>query len=172
MSSFKTIIPRYCFTLDSFATAKNRICVKYFSAAYELEAVGTNFFRQTIDADEFCWVFPHPRLMSACIGHLNDQGAKGVLLLICIPSHVAFARVFAGGQTARFVKTYKELFPTWQGLEEVASTFFKGKAMQRVLTGEFDFSMEGALDMVKTWFLFTVFLRLNFLPVIRFIEGK
>ena len=118
---------------------------RYYSAAYELEALGVNFFRQTIAKEEFCWVFPHPRLMSKVLDHLNDQGARGVLLLICIPSLVAFSRVFAAGKTARFVKAYEEVFPTWQGPEEVASCFFKGRARQRVYLIQFDF------DLVNPW---------------------
>ena len=96
-----------------------------------------NFFRQTIAKEEFCWVFPHPRLMSRMLDHLNDQGARGVLLLICLPSLVAFSRVFAAGKTARFVKAY----------EEVASSFFKGRARQRVYLVQFDFSIEDALQL-------------------------
>ena len=106
-----------------------------------------NFFRQTIAKEEFCWMFPHPRIMSNVLNHLDDQGARGVLLLICVPSLVAFSRVLSAGNTARFVKAYEEVFPTWQGPEEVASTFFKGKARQRVYLVQFDFSMDNAFDM-------------------------
>ena len=35
---------RYHFLLDGFATHLNRMCKHYFSAAFELEAVDTNFF--------------------------------------------------------------------------------------------------------------------------------
>ena len=99
-----------------------------------MEAVGTNFFRQTIAREEFCWVFPHPRLLNNVLNHLDDQSARGVLLLICVPSLLAYFRVFAACKTARFVEAYKEVFPTWQGPEEVASTFFKGKARQRIFS--------------------------------------
>ena len=60
---------------------------------------------------------------------------------------MAFSRVFATGKTARFVKAYEEVFPTWQGPEEVASSFFKGRARQRVYLVQFDFSMEDAFEM-------------------------
>ena len=120
----------------------------YFSSAYKLEAAGTNFFRQTIAREKFCWVFPHPRLLNNVLDHLDDQSARGVLLLICIPSLLAFSRVFAAGKTARFVTACEEVFPTWQGPEEVASTFFKGKARQRVYLVQFDFSVEDAFKMV------------------------
>ena len=129
------------------ATRQNRICERYFSTAYELEASGTNFFRQSIDRNEFCWVSPHPGLLSDVLGHLDDQNARGVLLLICIPSLLAFSRVFATGKTARFVKACKEVFPTWQGPEEVASTFSKGKARQRVYLVQCDFSVEDVFEM-------------------------
>ena len=85
-------------------------------------------------------MFPHPRLLNDVLIHLEDQSARGVLLLICVPSLLAFSRVFAAGMTARFVEAYEEVFPTWQGPEEVASTYFKGKARQRVYLVQFDFS--------------------------------
>ena len=145
--SSDTIYLRFPLTLDCLATRHNRICERYFSPAYELEAVGTNFFRQTIAREEFCWVFPHPRLLNNVLNHLDDQSARGVLLLICVPSLLAYFRVFAAGKTARFVEAYEEVFPTWQGPEEVASTFFKGKARQRVFLVQFDFSKDNAFDM-------------------------
>ena len=109
--------------------------------------MGVNFFRQTIAREEFCLVFPDPRLLNNVLNHLDDQGARGVLLLICVPSLIAYSRVFAAGKTARFVEAYEEVFPTWQGPEEVASTFFKGKARQRVFLVQFDFSKDNALEM-------------------------
>ena len=86
------------------ATRQNRICEKYFSAAYELKAAGTNFFRQSIDRNEFWWGFPHPCFLSDVLGHLDEQNGRGAVLLICIPSLLAFSSVFAAGKTARFVK--------------------------------------------------------------------
>ena len=69
----------------------------------------------------------------------------------------------------RFVKACNKVFPTWQGLDEVASTFSKGKARKKVYQIEFDFSMVGAIDMV--WigmFEFSIF-KIQFLSfVIRF----
>ena len=138
---------RFTFTLDCLATRQNRIVPRYYAAAFELEALGTDFFKQCISKEEYCWVFPHPRLMSKVLDHLSDQGARGILLLICLPSLVALSRVFAAGKTARFVKAYEEVFLTWKGPEEVASTFFKGKATQRVFLVQFDFSKDNALDM-------------------------
>ena len=99
--------------------------------------MGVNFFRQTIAKEEFCWVFPHPRLMSKVLDHLDDQGARGVLLLICVPSLVAYSRVFAAGKTARFVKAY----------EKVAGSFIIGRARQRVYLVQFDFNIVDAFDM-------------------------
>ena len=146
MGSFLTLfLPRYDFTLDCFATRLNRVCERYFSAAFELEAAGTNFFRQEISSDDFVWCFPHPRHASAMIGHLNDQKARGVFLLVCIPSQVAMARVFRAGKTANFVRDITLIKPTWVCGEDVKSTFFKGKARQNVCLVEFDFDVVNAL---------------------------
>ena len=138
---------RFPLTLDCLATRQNRIVPRYFAAAFELEALGIDFFKQYISKEEFCWVFPHPRLMSKVLDHLADQGSRGILLLICLPSSVAFSRVFAAGKTARFVKAYEEVFPTWQGPEEVASSFFKGRARQRVYLIQFDFNLVNPFEM-------------------------
>ena len=89
---------RYPFTIDCFATRDNRMCKRFFSAAWEYECEAVNFFRQQISPEEFCWVFPHPRLTSKTIGHLADCGARGVMLLICLPSMPGFFRVFHGGE--------------------------------------------------------------------------
>ena len=45
MSSSNAIIPRYNFTLVCFASVQNRICARYYSAAFELEAEDKNFVR-------------------------------------------------------------------------------------------------------------------------------
>ena len=147
IKSSNTIYLRFPLTLDCLATRQNRIVPRYFSAAFELEALGIDFFKQHISKEEFCWVFPHPRLMSKVLNHLADQGARGILLLVCLPSSVAFSRVFAAGKTARFVKACEEVFPTWQGPEEVASCFFKGRARQRVYLIQFDFNLVNPFEM-------------------------
>ena len=76
----------------------------YFLAAYELEAEAINFFRQELSREDFLWCFPHRRHASAMIGHLNDFQARGVFLLICLPSQVAMSRVFRADRSARLIK--------------------------------------------------------------------
>ena len=69
-----------------------------------MEAIATNFFRQELSREDFLWCFPHPRHTSAMIRHLNNFQARGIFLLICLPSQVAMSRMFRADKTARFVK--------------------------------------------------------------------
>ena len=79
------------------------------------------------------------------IGHLNEYGARGVFLLVCLPSQVAMSRVFRRGRTARFVQDLTWITPTWRSKEGVESGFFRGPARQCVCLVEFDFDVEDAL---------------------------
>ena len=79
------------------------------------------------------------------IGHLNEYGARGVFLLVCLPSQVAMSRVFRRGRTARFVQDLTWITPTWKSREGVESGFFRGPARQAVCLVEFDFGVENAL---------------------------
>ena len=139
---------RYPFTIDCFATRDTRMCKRFFSAAWEYECEAVNFFRQQISPDEFCWVFPHPRLTAKTIGHLADCGARGVMLLICLPSMPGFFRVFHGGKVARFVKNFFRIFPSWVPPPGVESSFFRGPARQKVFLIEFDLGVINPLDFI------------------------
>ena len=66
------------FTLDLFASYKNRITKKYFSAAFECESAEQNFFKQKISPAEFCLFFPPPRLFWPAFIHLASEKARGV----------------------------------------------------------------------------------------------
>ena len=82
------------------------------------------------------------------IGHLNDFQARGVFLLVCLPSQVAMSRVFRVGRTARFVQDITLINSTWDCGKDVKSGFFRGPARQRVCLVEFDFNVEDALSFV------------------------
>ena len=97
-------------------------------AAFELEVEATNFFCQELSSEEFYWCFPHPRHTSAMIRHLNDFKARGVFLLIYLPSQVAMSRVFRADKTARFVQDITWIKPTWRCGKDVKSSFFRGPA--------------------------------------------
>ena len=79
------------------------------------------------------------------IGHLNEYRARGVFLLVCLPSQVAMSRVFKGGRTTRFVQDITWITHTWMSKECVESGFFRGLAKQRVCSGELVFDVEDAL---------------------------
>ena len=55
-ATFSFIFNLYNFTIDAMASYKTHCCVRYFSASYELEAIGTDFFSQRLSGDEFYWV--------------------------------------------------------------------------------------------------------------------
>ena len=118
-------------------------------AAYELEVVAINFFRQELSRDHFLWCFLHPRHTSAMIGHLNNFQARGVFLLICLPSQVAMSRVFRAYRTARFFKDITWIKPTWKCGKNVKSNFFRGVARQNMCLVEFDFGVERALSFIS-----------------------
>ena len=84
------------------------------------------------------------------IGHLNEFRARGVFLLVCLPSQVAMSRVFRGGRTTRFIQdftwiTHTWITHTWMRKECVESGFFRGLARQRVCLVELVFDVEDAL---------------------------
>ena len=70
-------------TLDLFATFKNRVTEKYFSAAFEIESQGQNFFMQAIGTSEFVWFFPPPRIFWPAFLHLRNERARGVGVFQC-----------------------------------------------------------------------------------------
>ena len=147
MGSFSTLfLFRFSFMLDCFASRLNKQCKRYFSAAYKIEAVATNFSRQELSSDEFYWCFPHPCYTSAMIGHLHEFQARGVFLLVCLPSQVAMSTVFRADKTTRFVQDITWIKPTWRCGKGVKSCFFRGVARQNVCLVEFDFGMENALS--------------------------
>ena len=139
---------RYLLTLDCFASRLNKQCRRYLSVAFEIEAVATNFFCQELSSEEYYWCFPHPHYTSAMIGHLHEFQARGVFLLVCLPSQVAISRVFRVGRTARFVQVITWINPTWDCGKNVESGFFRGPARQRVCLVEFDFDVEDSLSFV------------------------
>ena len=61
-STMSSILETQHFTLDAFATRLNRICLRYFSKAAEVEAVGQDFFSQEWGREEHLWVNLPPHL--------------------------------------------------------------------------------------------------------------
>ena len=139
---------RYQFTLDCFATRDNKMCDRFFSAAWEYECEAVNFCRQQISPEEYCWVFPHPRLTSKTIGRLADCGARAVMLLIYLPSLPGFFPVFSAGKVARIVRRFFRIFPSWESPPGIESSFFRGPARQKVFIVEFNFGVTNPMDFV------------------------
>ena len=74
------ILANFNLMIDLFASLKNRVTPRYFSAAWECESLGQNFFKQRISRQDFCWFFPPPRLFWPAYIHLQNEKAKGVMI--------------------------------------------------------------------------------------------
>ena len=64
------------FTIDLVAAYKNRLADKYYSAPWEAESAGKNFFLQKIDTKDFGWYFLPPRIFWAGLNHLKMNRRK------------------------------------------------------------------------------------------------
>ena len=54
--SYSTIFSKNLFTVDAISTYKTRQVERYYSAAFELEALAVDFFAQRLSREEFYWV--------------------------------------------------------------------------------------------------------------------
>ena len=72
---------RFPFTIVCFATRENRMCKRFYSAAWEYECEAVNFFRQRISPEEVCWQTVEPGewcSSSACPPCLGSSGSSMV----------------------------------------------------------------------------------------------
>ena len=63
-------------TINFFATFKNKVTPRYYSAAWECESLGQNFFKQKVNREDFGWFFPPPRLFWPAYLHLKNEKAN------------------------------------------------------------------------------------------------
>ena len=80
-------------TLDFFARFKNKVTERYFSAAWEIESEGQNFFMQVIKRSEMGCFFPPPRIFWPAFLHLKNKQARGVGVFVfwfLLPTSVKF----------------------------------------------------------------------------------
>ena len=80
--------------------------------------------------------------------HLLDHRsrARGIMLLIYLPSQPGFYQVFYAGKVTRFVKDFYQIFPTWIAAESVKSSLFKRPARQVLFIVEFVFGVTDTLS--------------------------
>ena len=52
---FDMVSANFNFTINLIATYRNRLAEKYYSATWEAESAGKNFFLQKIDIQDFGW---------------------------------------------------------------------------------------------------------------------
>ena len=112
IDTMSVILSRWSFTLDGMATRLNRICLRYISGQWEMEAIRRDFFSQLVGADEFVFLHPHPRHYGRLLLHLQRSEARGCLIFQCRTSLPSFSRFWAG-RWARWVVQAVELSPAF-----------------------------------------------------------
>ncbi len=67
-------------TLDAFASFRNKLCEKYYSRGFEIEAAGQDFFQQQFSSLEVVLLHPHPRMLIPALRHAAKFGIQAVVV--------------------------------------------------------------------------------------------
>ena len=105
-------------TLDGFASFRNRLCQKYFSRSFEVEAAGTDFFQQSIQADEIVLIHPHPRMLVPALRHAARFGCKCVVVFHLWRTLSSTYVIIKGGHLPKLARNIHICRPNFQGGEK------------------------------------------------------
>ena len=67
--------------VDCFADHSNKLCVRYYSLNFEIEAEGQDFFAQYLNRYTVYYVHPHPNKLLEVLKHLWQARAKGIVMM-------------------------------------------------------------------------------------------
>ena len=68
-------------TIDAMASSSNTICSKFFSKYQSLNSLGVDFFSQSLDKNEFYFIFPPVSMAVSTLSFLESQKVEGILII-------------------------------------------------------------------------------------------
>ena len=126
-------------TCDGMASSTNAIVPRFYSKFSSLNALGVDFFAQTLSYLDFYFVLPPIRLLVSVTRFLALQQARGLLVLPLWPSANWFNFFFPDGvHTKLWVKKLLVFEPSFH-TNLKTSTCFSGQVTFRAVALEFDF---------------------------------
>ena len=105
-------------TLDGFASYNNKLCTRYFSRGYEIEALGQDFFQQSWSKDEIVLIHPHPKMLIPALSHAHQFGAKMVVVLHMWRNLHSTFLLMRGGHLPKLAKAALICRPNFKGGEK------------------------------------------------------
>ena len=85
-------------TFDAMASSTNTICQKFYSKLPSLNSCGVDIFSQSLDCEEFFFVFPPVSLGVQVLRFLESQKCKGLFIIPLWPTSVWFNALFYDGR--------------------------------------------------------------------------
>ena len=84
-------------TFDAMASSTNTVCQRFFSRFESLNSCGIDLFSQSLDCEEFYFVFPPVSLAIQVLRFLESQKSQGVFIIPLWPTSVWYNSIFFDG---------------------------------------------------------------------------
>ena len=88
--------------LDGFASFDNKLCARYFSRGFQVEAAGVNFFTQRLLPSDVVLIHPHPSVLFDALLHASRFQCSCVVLMHIWPGYVHYRNLLCGGHLPSF----------------------------------------------------------------------
>jgi hypothetical protein len=121
-TTMASLLQDYVFTIYAFATRSNAIVGRYYSRAFEVEALGQDFFEQECGQKEFLWCNPSARIFPAMLRTLAEERASGVGVFHMDTSQPYFSSFVKGNHFLSFVRGFRRVRPLFV-VNETGETF-------------------------------------------------
>ena len=121
-TTMASLLQDYVFTIYAFATRSNAIVGRYYSRAFEVEALGQDFFEQEFDQKEFLWCNPSARIFPAMLRTLAEERVSGMGVLHMVTSQTYFSSFVKGKHLPSFGRGIRRVRPLFV-VNETGETF-------------------------------------------------
>ena len=114
--------------VDCFASSFNKKAPKYFSRLDVVGSSGVDFFLQSLEVEDFHWVFPPPSKLCEAVWHLRVQGVEAAVVVPIWATSSFFTCFWPDGRhCAKWVRDMLVVQPHFVCGPLVRSSAFKGR---------------------------------------------